>query len=133
MSLGKIIRAILIGLVSFGLLYLVAAQFLGPGVTDGSFPISNDYEYNDSGGYEKNIIYSGNERTKEIIVDSRVDDYILGGDKIFVARRPRESYLAADDALRSELSDICEYWVINVKTHKVMQTADIEGLHCNPP
>ena len=129
MSFGKVAKLVLVALVLFVSLYLVASQFLGPGVLDFSDPIINGYEYSDAGGYEKTIIYMGNERPRQIIIDSRVDEYRVDGDKLFVARRPVE-VLKVGDVLESRLLAGCEYWLIHVKTHRVEKAID-SGLQCN--
>lgn len=131
MSSSKVVKTLFVALAFFAALYLLASQFLGPGIGNASVPIVNGYEYDDAGGYEKAIIYKGSERPHQIVVDARVDDYKTEDDRLIVARRPRESHLAKDNALSSRLLPTCEYWVINVKTHQVEKTADSSGLRCN--
>ncbi|MFC7286540.1 hypothetical protein ACFQPC_00690 [Herminiimonas glaciei] len=128
---SKVVKSVFVGVALFAALYFVAMQFLGPGIRDFSNPIINGYEYSDAGGYEKTIIYTGNERPRQIIIDSRVDEYRVDGNRLLVARRPVESHLAKDNALSSRLLPLCEYWLINVKTHQVQRTADSGGLRCN--
>lgn len=110
--------------------YFVGSMFLGPGIGDFSDPIINGYEYSDAGGYEKTIVYRGKERSNQIIIDSRVDEYRVEGDKLLVARRPREIFKVGDMA-NTRLLEGCEYWVINIKTHQVEKTTDSSGLQCN--
>ena len=130
MLIGKIPKLILVVFFLFALLYFAAANFLGPGVGDSSIRIINSYEYNDSGGYEKNIIRTNSEGEKEIVIDSRVDDYELKGDKLLVARRPREIY-RVDDVAKSRLSEDCEYWIIDTKEHAVSRVSESYDLKCN--
>lgn len=130
MSFDKVAKLVLVAFALTALLYLVAGQLLGPGVGDFSDPIINGYEYDDAGGYEKTITYRGNERSNQIIIDSRVDEYRVDGDRLFVARRPIEVFKVGD-VMKSRLLGGCEYWVINVKTHRVEKTAESGGLRCN--
>lgn len=115
------------------MLYMVGRQFLGPGISDFSKPIINGYEYSDAGGYEKVIIYRGGERPPQMVIDARVDGHKIEGDKLIVARRPRETFYEGnqDQVLSSRLSGDCEQWVINVKTHLVEKTNEAQGLRCN--
>lgn len=131
MSLNKLFKSIVTILAVLAGLFVLAIIFSSRGARDFEESIINDYEYSDAGGYEKTIVYSGNERSQEIIIDSRVDEYRVEGDKLWVARRPRVSDLAADGALDSRLLPTCEYWVIDTKTHKVEKTSNSGGLHCN--
>lgn len=136
MSFRKITKSVLtvvvVTIVLVTILYFLGTQYLGPGVSDFSVPISNGYEYNDSGGYEKNIIYMGEDPgvTASIIIDSRVDDYKLVENKIFVSRTPREIYWVGD-VPNSRLLSNCEFWVINTETHVVKRVSDSHGLRCN--
>jgi hypothetical protein len=128
--LTKPLKIFLIALAFFALLYLMAGQFLGPGLRDFSARVANGYEYDDAGGYEKSIIYRGSERKNEIVIDARVEDHILEGENLFVARRPREIYRDNDGVLESRLSPDCEYWKIDVKTHRIEKTTETKNLHC---
>ncbi|MBA3581719.1 MAG: hypothetical protein H0W44_04615 [Gammaproteobacteria bacterium] len=130
MSLKKPIKVILVALTLFALLLVVASQFLGPGVGDFADPIINGYEYNYAGGNEINIVYTGNERSKQIVIDSRVDEYKVDGDRLLVARRPREIYRTDDGVTRTRLSSICEYWIININTHQVEMTPKSRDVAC---
>jgi hypothetical protein len=127
----KVLRSVIVGVGLSFALYFLTSKFLGPGLFDSSTPIIGGYEYDDVGAYEKLIVYRGDSRTSKIVVDARVDDYKVAGNRIFVARRPRVSTLAKDGALDSRLLPTCEYWAINVETHSVEQTDDSAGLACN--
>lgn len=103
--------------------YFLLIAFLlvgcGPGVTDGSISISNGYRFDDAGNNEKAIIYFGDEREASIVIDARIDKYILEGNLIFVSRRPRELYKEAG-VLKARISKNCEFWSINVKDHELL-------------
>jgi hypothetical protein len=118
------VKKILIAIVP---MLLIAA---GCGRNDVSIPIENGYEYSDSGGLEKLIVYRGNERTREIVVDARVDDYKIVDNKLLVARRPRESFLEKDNALSSRLLSTCEYWIIDLGTHQIQKAPTAAGVNC---
>lgn len=130
LSLAKAIRAVILGAGLFAALYFFAGRYLGPGLGDQSIPIIGGYEYDDAGGGEQAIAYRGDQYPHKIIIDARVDSYRVEGTKIFVARRPRVSTLAADGALDSRVLDICEYWFIDVRTHVVEQTKESVGVNC---
>ena len=127
MSFGRAIKLVIIALATLGLLLLLS-QFMVS--RDFSEPIANGYDYVDAGGYEKMIVYSGNQRPPQIIIGSRVDEYRIDSDKLFVARKPVESFMVGD-VLKSKILDVCEYWVVNVKTNQVGKVTDSSGLHCN--
>ena len=84
----------------------------------------NDYEFVDIGGYEKMILYVGEDRKKGIVVDARVDNYLIQDDQLLVSRTPRVSVLEEDGITRSRLTDECEYLRINTKTHVVVKNND---------
>lgn len=129
MLLNKVIKPVLIVFAFFVFLYLLASQLLGPGVGDFSTSIANGYKYEYLGGNERVVVYQGEERSNTIIIDSRVDDYFIENNNLLVARRPREIY--KDHGItKSRLSNNCEYWVINIKTHEVKQITDFGGLRC---
>jgi len=130
MSSAKIIKSILAGGFLFALLYLVGGFVLGPGVGDFTTPIADGYEFSDAGGYEKTIIYTGVASPKQIVVDARVDEYRMDGNNLLIARRPREGFRVGE-VMHSRLLESCEYWVIDVKTHRIDKTPDSHGLHCN--
>lgn len=130
MSLGRFAMLIFTALAIFGVLYLLAGKFLGPGLGDAFFEIANGYMYFDAGGYEKSIDYKGNERQTGTVIDARVDDYRVDGDQLLVARRPRVIELGDDDALRSHLLLDCEYWVIELNTHAVRQVTHLKHVQC---
>lgn len=79
------------------------------------------------------IIYRGEKHAPQMVIDARVDGYKIEGDKIIVARRPRETFYEGnqDQVLSSRLSGECEYWVINIKTDRVEKSSEAHGLHCN--
>lgn len=91
----------------------------GPGLGDINIPISNGYSFSEAGGYEKAIIYTGNERRKEFVIDAAVINFALADEQLFVLRQPRETFTAEDGVLDSRLSNRCEYWIINVKSHEI--------------
>ena len=133
MSAGKSFKALLLGVVLFSGIYLLASQFLGPGVGDFSDSLLNGYEYDYAGGDEKMIVYRGNDRPNIIVIDARVDAYKVVDERLLVVRRPREIY--KDDGItKSRLLDECEYWVINTKSHQIEETdwsSEFQDLKCS--
>ena len=124
----SILKSVLIAFGTVAVFYILGSLYLGPGIGDFSKPIINGYEYVDAGGYEKMIT-----NRKEVVIDSRVDGYKIEGDKIIVARRPREIFYEGNQKQtpKSRLSGNCEYWAINIKTHRVEKSSEAHGLHCN--
>jgi len=105
---------------------------VGCGRGDVSIEIKNGYEFSDSGGMEKMIIYRHNLFDEEIIIDARVDSYKTEGNIIYVARKPREIFWIMNHQIPdSKLSSICEYWEINTKSHQVIRIDKTHGLLCN--
>jgi len=130
MSFIKTLKTVLsISLLIF-IIFLIAASFIGPGVGDFSKPIINGYEYNFAGGDGIVIDYLGDDMPHKTIVDARVDEYRVDGDKLLVARRPREIYFDQDGAAIGRLLPICEYWTIDTKKHTTLKSVDANGLHC---
>lgn len=127
---GKLPISILGGVI-LGLLFLAAGSLLGPGIRDEPFAeIVDGYGYFDAGGYEKMIIYDGEKRLAGVVIDARVDDFYVDGARLLVARRPRVTNLAKDDAVDSRLLSECEFWVINTKFHTVKQVAQANEVQC---
>lgn len=111
------------------LVYFISSMFLGPGVQDFSLKIVGGYSYEDTGGNEKHILYSHGKGLPKIVIDSRVDDYKVDGEMIYVARRPVE-YYREGDVLKSRIINICEYWLINVSNNNIEKTDLALPLSC---
>ncbi len=90
--------------------YVFSHRFL-----DYSDHIINNYYYDDSGGNGKAIIYMGQNIPQGFIVDDRVDDFKVSGNKIFVARRPRECVLQVNNITKCFFVDECEFLVDRYK------------------
>jgi hypothetical protein len=129
MSFAKVIKLVLVAFIIFGIIYFLGSWFLGPGVKDFSSPIINGYEYFDAGGNERLIAYGGKERSQQVIIDSRVDEYRIDGNQLLVARRPREIFMEGATP-NSRLLSVCEYWTIDTKTHQVTKASQVNGLSC---
>lgn len=129
MLLSKETKFVLLFLAFLGILYLFLTNYLGPGVGDFSESILNNYFYNDSGHFEKTIVYLDKEGRPQIVIDARVDDYKLEGENLYVARRPREVY-KEENVVKSRLSSECEYVFVNTNTHVKNKVSKIEGLSC---
>lgn len=100
----------------------------GPGVTDGEFPITgafnsstlSGYFLSDAGGNERFIVYRRLGRPSEIVIDARVDRYLVDGKSLVVARRPAETVFR-NGITDVELLPTCEIWLIDMQTRKVRQ------------
>lgn len=88
-SYGKRTLAVTIGLVAIAFSAALGSLFLGPGVSDSSTHIAGGYTCDDVGGNEKMIVYRGNDRKSEIVIDARVDSYTVEESRVLVALRPR--------------------------------------------
>lgn len=106
-------------------MYLVGGSFLGPGVSDYSVDLIGGYTYSDAGHYEKQILFSG----KGVVIDSRVDNYVIAGHIIYVARRPREIY-KENNVISSRLSNACEYWSIDTRNKSIQIIDSYPALGC---
>lgn len=131
MSFTRVIRPLLIGLSILLVVLLLGGRFLGPGVGDGATSIAAGYVYDDAGGYEKAIVYRGPDRVHTVVVDARVDEYRIDGTTLLVARRPRVTKQANDDTVDTSLLSVCEFWAIDLETHRVKKIPNPDGLHCH--
>jgi len=129
MTFNKNVKFFLSSLVILIILVILGSFFIGPGVLDFDDEIINGYRYFDTGGYEKLIVYTGNEQNV-MGIKSEVSEFKIDGDKILVARRPVEYFKDSNGNSRSRLTDDCEYWVIDTKNHLNEKTSDTLGLHC---
>lgn len=111
------------------LVSLMFGTFIGSDFMDYSINIVGGYSYEDVGRDERYILYSSGKGLPMIVIDSRVDDYNVVGDLIYVARRPVEDYKEGD-VLNSRLKNICEYWVINVSNNDIEKIDSALPLKC---
>lgn len=94
----------------------------GAGISDRDYPIASGYYLSDAGGNNKMIIFKGATMAESsIVIDARVDKYVVDGSKIIVARRPWLPVERKNGAMSAELSPECQYWVINRETKAVTQ------------
>lgn len=115
--------------VLFLLLIALASNFLGPGISDYSESIINGYSYNDAGHFERTIVYTDGQGSSSIVVNARVDDYLVNGDELVVARRPREVY-DEGGVTNSRLSGNCEFLLVDTVKHTVIAIAKPSSLNC---
>jgi hypothetical protein len=115
------------------LLSLVTAS-CNSGVADGVTAISDGYVFYDTGSNGRSIRYEENIGWYVAVIDERVDNYVVEGDRILVARRPAK-VVTDNDVARWELSPTCEYWEIELPTRVVRRLPDgspSPSLRCNP-
>jgi hypothetical protein len=111
---------------------LVALYACGPAISDGEYSISGapEYFYFDAGGNEKMIVLRLN-KSREIVVSSRVNAHFVRDGKLLVSRSPRTVKKSESGALISYIDPQCEYWSIDLKSHVAKrESAPIEGLLC---
>lgn len=117
-----------------GLLYVsVLLGGCGPGVKDGTYSIVDQYYFSDAGGYEKMILRRSEGKTI-IVIDARVDDFVLKDGVLWVARKPRETFEDQPGVTLSKLSSQCEFWKITVKNHALTGPylrSPLPGLACH--
>lgn len=129
MSLGKVLKLFILTAGICFLVYWAAASFLGPGVKDHSISLIGGYRYLDSGHYEKQIVYVDSGRNFTIVIDARVDDYLVEEGVIYVTRRPREVY-KDNGVVKTRISNVCEYWEINNQSGNVRKIEPRLTLSC---
>jgi len=122
---GTLVIAVFAGLA----VLLAAGVLLRTPLQEVPIQIYPGYFYNDAGGYEKTIFYAG-EKDEKLLIDARVDDYLITGGELLAARRPRITKLGSDDALDSLLLPECEYWVINLATGEMRRVPTVTRVHC---
>lgn len=107
----------------------------GPGVTDVTYHILDGYAFSDAGGDQKTIVYQGAAGGEQIVVDARVDMYMVEGNSIVIARRPLVIEKIGN-TLTDHLSSQCEYVVIDTVAHSVTRIengAQWQKMKCDPP
>ena len=100
----------------------------GPGLVDGEFPIRGAFNFaklggyfvSDAGGNERFIVYREIGRPAKIVIDARVDSYLVDERLLVVARRPAES-VSRDGITDVEMLPICEFWAIDLDSHHVQR------------
>ncbi|WP_445357454.1 hypothetical protein ACJJIC_16535 [Microbulbifer sp. ANSA002] len=100
---------------------IVLSLFLlgcGGGISDDYTYIEGQYYYLNAGEPEKMIVRRSKDGLDEIVIDARVDRYIVKEGKIFIARRPR-SVSVINNVAETNLSSACEYWAIDPITSHV--------------
>ena len=123
------LRVSLILLIIFVLIVFFSAH----GARDFSKSLINGYEYVyfDKDGIM--IVLPNKKNSKNsTVINSRVDDYRIEGDNILVARRPKEIYFDEQGSAMGKMLPICEFWIIDTKTHALLKVNNIQGLHCKP-
>lgn len=128
MLLNKKHKISLLLVVFLVFMIFTTCRYLGPGAGDYSESLINGYGYHDAGHFERTIVFSEGEFAR-IVVDARVDDYLLKGNNLYVARRPRLIY-RENGITKSRLAMECEYWVVNTVSHDVSRTDRAYGLAC---
>jgi len=98
------------------LLFLVSC---GPGFSDLSYEISNNYYYESNDVYNKTIYYMNkSDGKRKTLIDPVVVSFKNNGRYIAVLRQPENLHFSKN-IITSELSKNCEYWVIDMKEHSL--------------
>jgi hypothetical protein len=99
-----------------------------------STAINERYYHSDSGTIHSTINRRNENALDDIIIDSRVDKFIIDGNKIYVARRPT-IHFKKDGTVRIRLTDKCEIFVINIENNEVHEISDdqhgLKELNCS--
>jgi hypothetical protein len=99
---------------SIALAFVVAILSGCRGFEDGEDAILNGYALRDAGGYQRTITYDGGPGNLQIVVAPRVDNYLVEGQSIILARRPW-------DGRAMQLGIECDYLVVDTVKHTVTQ------------
>jgi hypothetical protein len=126
---GKVFKLMGLVFLMAATIYFLASMFLGPGAKDYSEDIVAGYSFEDTGGYEKHILFSTGKGLPKIVINSRVDDYASAEGFIYVVRRPVEYYREAD-VLKSRIKNTCEYWAINTADNNIEKIDSYPSLNC---
>jgi hypothetical protein len=129
MSTNKILWMVIRIVLVVSVLCLVMLFFSAPGFRDGATKIKNKYSFQDSGWHEKTIIYDNGSKFHDTIIDARVVQYVVDGEKIFVARNPVEVFYE-NGITNTKLTGKCEYWVIDTVTHSIAQIESSNKVSC---
>ncbi len=114
-----------IAIIAIAIFYL-GSRYLGPGLSDAKIPLTNGYEYWDTGGDGK-FILPHDSIDSDIAIQSRVDEYKTVKDILTVARKPKRFYVD-NGILKSKLSSTCEILVIDTKKHEVLKRIEVNHL-----
>ncbi len=110
-------RVLVFGLVAAAV--LIAAAIGGmPGSRDGDLHLAGDYYFTHSGG-DQNSITEEHDGKLRFVVQMKVEEFIVHGRAIFVARRPVVGQKIDDNIRNSQLDDTCGYYKIDVPDRKV--------------
>lgn len=119
MSFGKFAKLLGVAAVIFVLLFFAGSLFLGPGVADYSERIYGEYFIFDAGGYEQVIIRRPEEGQSMIVIDARVTDFKVIGERLLVFQQPRIVTHNSAKVAGSELDESCVIWTIDTETHEI--------------
>lgn len=95
----------------------------GPGVVDGTESIGNGYFLADTGGNGRTIEFHGEGEKPRTIIEPRVEGYARQGPIIVAARRPA-SVVIQNGSAEWQVSQVCEYWIVDTTTHAARVTTD---------
>jgi hypothetical protein len=95
----------------------------GPGVVDGAESIGYGYYLADTGGNGRTIEFHENGKKPRAVIGARVETFAKRGQTIVVARRPA-SVVMKNGSAEWNVSEACEYWLIDTKSHTVEITTD---------
>lgn len=90
----------------------------GPGVKDGKRHIVEGYYFSHASKQSTRITRRDSD-ISAIVIQSRVNGYALINKLLIVSRTPIV-YVKTNNVLIEEVTDICEYYTIDVVTHEVL-------------
>jgi len=113
-------------LAPIALLSSVLLVACGPGVRDGETPISGEYYYVDTGGDGRYVLRRQAGSKGVFVISARVDKVLIDDQRILVARRPRITVPLNDGTATSRIEPVCEFWTIDLESHRITRLQDPE-------
>jgi hypothetical protein len=109
---------ILLSGLALGAVMAIVAVFGMPGMRDGDLHLAGDYYFTHSGG-DQNSITEKRDGVTRFVIPMKVEEFVVQGSGIFIARRPVVRQVAGNSSWNSRLADTCEYYRIDVAARKV--------------
>ena len=111
------VKVVLFGVATAAVLVIAALAGM-PGARDGERHLAGDYYFTHLSG-DQNSITEEKDGVFRVVVDMKVEEFIVHGRGIFVARRPVVEQATESNIRNYLLGNTCEYYRVDVPDRKV--------------